>query len=132
MVLNNDGDANDAPAHHPYKYARVLGIYHANVIYVGPGIPDYQSRRMEFLWVRWYRNTGTIVNGWNDRLDRINFGSMADDDTFGFLDPSIVLRGCHLIPAFAKGKLHRDGKGMSLCAQDSLDWTEYYVNRWVC
>ena len=62
-------------------------------------------------------------------LDRIRFGPMAADDTFGFLDPSVVLRGCHIIPAFAKGKLHSDGKGMSLCARDSSDWSEYYVNR---
>jgi hypothetical protein len=91
---------------------------------------DHQSHRIEFLWVRWYRNTGTVLNGW-DKLDHISFGLMADDNTFGFLDPSAVLRGCHLIPVFAKGMLHSDGRGMSLCAQDSADWKEYYVNRWV-
>ncbi|KAF8834372.1 hypothetical protein BDN67DRAFT_992676 [Paxillus ammoniavirescens] len=32
------------PSVHPFCYARVLGIYHANVIYIGPGSKDYQSR----------------------------------------------------------------------------------------
>ncbi|KAF8833706.1 hypothetical protein BDN67DRAFT_875659, partial [Paxillus ammoniavirescens] len=31
------------PSIHPFCYARVLGIYHANVIYIGPGSKDYQS-----------------------------------------------------------------------------------------
>ena len=69
MLLNNDGDANDALADHLYRYAQILSTYHANVIYVGPGILDYQSCCMEFLWVCWYCNTGMVVNGWNNKLD---------------------------------------------------------------
>jgi hypothetical protein len=129
MILNGDGDGNDTISDHPFRYARVLGTYHVNVVYVGPGMLDYQPRRMEFLWVRWYRNSGVVPN-WNGQtLDRIRFAPMAADDAFGFIDPSVVLRSCHLIPAFAKGMLHRDGKGMSFCARDSSDWVEYYVNR---
>jgi hypothetical protein len=129
MILNGDGDGNDTISDHPFRYARVLGTYHVNVVYVGPGMLDYQPRRMEFLWVRWYRNSGVVPN-WNGQtLDRIRFAPMAADDAFGFIDPSVVLRSCHLIPAFAKGMSHRDGKGMSFCARDSSDWVEYYVNR---
>jgi hypothetical protein len=45
-----------APAHirlhgHPFWYARVLGIYHTNVIYTGEGNADFLPRRLEFLWV---------------------------------------------------------------------------------
>jgi hypothetical protein len=81
---------------------------------------DYQPRQMEFS-VRWYWNLG-VRNCWNAQtLDRIRFAPMAAHDAFGF--------GCLIIPAFAKGVLHRDGKGMSFCARDSSDWTEYYVNR---
>ena len=43
-TTNNDVD-------HPFLYARVLGIYHANVIYTGGRAPSYQARRFEFLWV---------------------------------------------------------------------------------
>ena len=35
-----------------YRYACVVGTFHVNVIYVGPGSVDYWSQRMEFLWVR--------------------------------------------------------------------------------
>src|SRR5882762_11051439 len=71
---------------------RYLGTYHVNIIYVGPGMQGYQSRRIEFLWVQWYCNTGMVRNLWNNTLDQISFGPMADDNTFGFIDPSAVLR----------------------------------------
>jgi hypothetical protein len=72
----------------------------------------------------------TIATGWQARkLERIQFSSMSGGDTFGFLDPSEVLRGCHIVPAFTRGKRHLNSKGLSYCAQDSSDWIEYYVNR---
>ncbi len=127
MVLADSDDNNSAQ---PFRYARVLGIFHVNAIYVGPGMTNYQPHRLEFLWVRWYHNMDTIATGWQARkLDRVQFPSMSEGDAFDFLDPSDVLRGCHIVPAFAKGKLHSDGKGFSRCAQDSSDWVEYYVNR---
>jgi hypothetical protein len=130
MVLNNTGDDNDSPSVQPFRYARVLGTYHVNVVYVGPGVLTYRPRRMEFLWVRWYNSTGVLHNGWNTQtLDRIRFPSMAEDDAFGIIDPSVVIRSCHIIPTFAKGRRHDDGKGMSRLARDSGDWAEYYVNR---
>ena len=39
---------------HPFLYAHVLGIFHANIIYSGPGSKDYIARRLEILWVRWF------------------------------------------------------------------------------
>ena len=131
MTLANTDDSDDARGHdHPFKYARVLGVFHANVLYVGRGMVDYQPRRMEFLWVRWYENSGVVPNGWkDDKLDCIQFPPMAMHDSFGFVDPVDVLRGCHIVPRFKKGKLHPDGRGLSRCAQDSEDWVQYYVNR---
>jgi hypothetical protein len=38
--------------HHPFWYARVLGIYHANVFF-GPNFSS-QPERMEFFFVRWF------------------------------------------------------------------------------
>jgi hypothetical protein len=61
MVLADDND-NSASAH-PFKYARILGIYHVNALYVGHRMVDYQPRRMDFVWVRWYQNTGVVPNG---------------------------------------------------------------------
>jgi hypothetical protein len=129
MVLANSGDVGST-SDHPFRYARVLRVYHANVVYVGPGMTDYQPRRLEFLWVRWYRTVDTHQSGWNtQKLDRVQFVPMADDDAFGFVDPADVLRGCHIVPAFASGRVHADGKGLSHCAQDSADWVTYYINR---
>jgi len=129
MVLEHD-EGGRYPSTHPYGYAKILGIYHANAMYVGPGMVDYQPRRMEFLWVRWYRRVEAVRTGWDfHKLDRVQFSPVGEEDAFGFIDPSDVLRSCHLIPAFSKGKAHVDGKGLSVCAQDSSDWAAYYVMR---
>jgi len=129
VVVPNDTAEDEA---HPFRYARVLGIYHANVVYVGPGMVDYYPRRLEFLWVRWYRRLETFNTGWEaHKLDRVQFPSIADDGAFGFLNPSDVLRCCHMIPAFSKGKVQSDGKGLSYCAKDGKDWVAYYINRQV-
>ncbi|KAG1740715.1 hypothetical protein EDD22DRAFT_959142 [Suillus occidentalis] len=56
---------------------------------------------------------------------------MTHQHSFDFLDPSDVLRGCHIIPSFQKGKKHPEGLGVSGCAGDSHDWREYFVNRFV-
>ena len=130
MVLAEENADQDPSQFHPFRYARVLGVYHVNVVYMGPGIVGYEPRRMEFLRVRWYRAVGVI--GWRDyKLDCIRFPPLADEDAFGFIDPSDVLRACHIIPSFARGKTHSDGRGLSLCARDSSDWAVYYVNRCV-
>jgi hypothetical protein len=121
---------SDASEQHPYLYARVLGIYHVNATYIGPGMIDYRSHRIDFLWVRWYQ----CVDETSSRcisLDRVCFPPMAEPDAFGFVDPDDVLRCCHIIPHFAQGLRHLDGKGVSHCAQDNLDWRFYYINRWV-
>ena len=111
-----------------YKYACTLGTYHVNVIYVGPGSVDYRSQRMEFLWVRWYDVAETRLSGWkNSRLDRLRFPPVTRHDAFGFVDPSDVLRGCHIIPRFSLGLQHSGG--LSYSGKDSEDWREYYVNR---
>ena len=130
MVLNGSSNLRDASSH-PFRYAQILGVYHVNVVYIGPGMLDYQPRKMEFLWIRWYQTVQTIRTGWDARkLDRLQFYPMGDDSAFGFLDPSDVLRGCHIVPAFAAGKHYADGKGLSFLAHDSTDWSAYYVNRW--
>ena len=125
MLLSNS-DANA----HPFSYARVLGIFHANTMYTGPGSRDFQSRRIKFLWVRWFEVLQDHISGWEQHaLDMVRFLPMADTDAFGFVDPADVLRGCHIIPSFADGPLHLDGIARSRCAGDSDDWKRYYVNR---
>lgn len=128
MVLASSSKENDPTSTPGFRYARVLSIYHANVMYVGPGMLDYQSHWVEFLWVQWYQSVG-VCWGWDaQKLEQLRFPSATDGDSYGFVDPAKVLRGCHIIPAFANGRLHADGKGLSSCAKDGADWVRYYVN----
>ncbi|KAF7971052.1 hypothetical protein HWV62_22187 [Athelia sp. TMB] len=133
VLVQGQDDANscDTVSQTTYRYARVLGTFHANVICVGQGMVDYNATRMEFLWVRWYQLVHPHAKGsWAaQKLDRICFAPLADADSFGFVDPDDVLRGCHILPAFAKGRRHPSGKGLSFLAKDGMDWKEYIVNR---
>lgn len=129
MMILSGSDSSQSPM---YRYARVHGTYHANIIFVGQGIVDYNAIRIEFLWVQWYKQVDCTHTGWvAQKLDRLRFPPMANDDSFGFLDPADVLCGCHILPVFSKGRVHSDGKGMSFHAKDARDWVEYYVNRYV-
>ncbi|KAJ7191438.1 hypothetical protein GGX14DRAFT_600708, partial [Mycena pura] len=97
MVLSCDDPEVDP---HPYWYAKVLQIFHADVRLRG-----YPPRRMEFLWVRWYTRDTDHRSGWDARrLHRFQFLPHTDPEAFGFLDPNDVVRGAHLIPAFYHGR----------------------------
>ncbi|KAF8235653.1 hypothetical protein L208DRAFT_1224998, partial [Tricholoma matsutake] len=51
MLLANDVESSNL---HHFLYAQVLGRYHVNVIYTGPGMRDFEAHRFDFLWVRWF------------------------------------------------------------------------------
>jgi hypothetical protein len=130
FLASNAGTSDGSATEHRFLYARVLGVYHANVVYTGPGMRDYEARRLDFLWVRWYEVVDPANSGWHkSRLDSVRFPSLNGDNAFGFVDPKDVLRGCHVIPNFAKGKRHVDGVGMSRCAKDGKDYNCYYIGR---
>jgi hypothetical protein len=131
LLANQDGDSQ-TDAVHPFLYARVLAIFHVNIIYNGPGMLNYVPRKIYFLWVRWFEYLGKTVTWRHQRLDSLHFPPVAKDDAFGFVDPSDVLRGCHVIQAFRYGKVHLDGTGLSPCANDSHDWRQYCMNRYLC
>jgi hypothetical protein len=123
-------DTNASSSRHHFLYARVIGAYHANVIYTGPGMLDYKARRIDFLWVRWFEVVDPAPSGWTSlKLDSIHFPPMNGQDAFGFVDPKDVLRGCHVLPAFAKGKRQANGVGISCCAKDGKDYKYYYIGR---
>lgn len=125
MVLADEETASEDP----YLYARVIAIFHVNVISTGPSATDFRPRRIEFLWVRWYTsNLRARAGGWNNSaMDRIQFPPVASPESFGFLDPANVMRGAHIVPAFSTGTRHMDKRGMSKCGMDSEDWNSYYV-----
>ncbi|EIW53821.1 uncharacterized protein TRAVEDRAFT_131884 [Trametes versicolor FP-101664 SS1] len=101
--------ADDPISAHPFWYARVIDIFHANVRYTGAGATRLmrEGLRMDFLWVRWYRldNDNTPAGFQEARLPRLSFVDANDLDTppFGFVNPSDVVRGAYLLPAFHHG-----------------------------
>ena len=129
MVLS--GDLDDT---HPYWYARVVGIFHAMVLQIGPKSKSREPKKMEFLFVRWFGidDLDNEVGGWKTKkLHQIGF--LKGDEAFGFVDPADVIRGVHLIPHFSLGKT-KELLGPSFTRSDletDEDWIRYYVNMYV-
>jgi hypothetical protein len=87
---------------------------------------------MEFLWVRWLGVVpGRSFGQKHAQLPKIGFVPDSDEFAFGFLDPSHVVRGCHLIPSFVDGKtqdlLSTDGCSLGQVGTEDDDWANYYV-----
>jgi hypothetical protein len=98
------GESNDNKHAHPYWYARILGIFHAHVLHVGPQSTSSQPQKIEFLFVRWFGHHVKQRAGWKARhLYQVSFLA-ENSDAFGFVDPAHVVRAAHLIPAFAADK----------------------------
>jgi hypothetical protein len=118
---------------HQFQYARVLGIYHVNLIYNEPTTHQYQTHRMDFLWVRYFEviQNVSVQRGWSTSLlDQLQFHPLNSANAFGFVDPAQVLRGCHIIPRFSMGKWSRDNiVAVSVRANSVQDWVRYYANR---
>lgn len=125
------------PGAHAYWYARVLGVFHATASIFPSSestLPQVSASPVELLWVRWYGMEPNDRSGFkHSRLPKIGFVPETDKFAFGFLDPSAVIRGCHLIPAFAFGKTHQllpSARGTQTAARRVLekkDWVNYYV-----
>ncbi|KAF9522280.1 hypothetical protein CPB83DRAFT_744977, partial [Crepidotus variabilis] len=111
----------------PYWYARVLNIYHANIHFHGRP----KAEKIELLWVRWFGKDPDSAGGPSIlRLNRVGFVPASDAEAFGFLDPALVLRACHLIPAFNSGRtLNLLGPSFARDVGPQGDWEKYYVMR---
>jgi len=127
MVLHAPNDVGHQDRR--FIYGKVVYIYHVHVIYIGVGMGDYTPLQMEFLWVCWYEPMDNLSAWETSTLDRVRFPPRVDKYLFDFLDPADVLRGCHIILSFAKGKRHPEGLGMSACARDNDDLHGYFVNQ---
>ena len=90
----------------PYWYARVLGVYHANIWVENLAIPGARNiRHMDFLWVHWFGEEPGYRSGFHRAcLPKIGFVESTDEFAFSFVDSANVVRGCHLIPAFNTGR----------------------------
>ncbi|KAH6907872.1 hypothetical protein BKA70DRAFT_1282624 [Coprinopsis sp. MPI-PUGE-AT-0042] len=131
LMLSHDDD----PKVHPYNYARVLGIFHAQVIFNTPG-SDGQRQEVEFLFVRWFgidKTHGAV--GWKaKRLLRVGFIDERKDGfpAFGFVDPAQVIRALYLVTDFLGGR-STNGLGPSPLARREEDGDEddnYFYADW--
>ena len=87
----------------PWLYAYILAIYHVFV----HTVTDPEPKCLELLWVRWMERDPLELKGENSRrYTRVSFVQWSDapGDSFGFVDPSHVICGCHLIPVFDLGR----------------------------
>lgn len=97
-VLAHDDDT------HPFWYARVLGIFHVNIINQSSTSRESAAVPILFLWVRWYNFDKAYRSGRAERrLHRIGFVPGDGPDAFDFINPADIVRASHLIPAFALG-----------------------------
>ena len=126
IMLATKEDTTDRA--HPFWYARVLGIFHARVTHPPLSI---RRHRIPFLFIRWFGQDSEWRSGDKTcRLPRVGFvpfDGEAGGPAFGFIDPATVIRGCHLIPAYAYGKT-KDLLPPSAYRDPAGDWVNYYVN----
>jgi hypothetical protein len=110
--------------------ARVIGVYH-----VRAKLPGKPAQVIDFLHVRWFARDPDQTET-RRRLPRIGFFDCSKpterSQAFGFLDPSVVIRGVHILPAFHYGISNDLLRGQSIARVFAelgplQDYTWYYV-----
>ena len=128
MLAGRHEEDPDMASDHFY-YAHIIGIYHANMQYIGLGLKDYHTHQLDFLHIQWFELVLPNANCGGVLLNMLWLVPVNNEDAFSFVDPMEVQRGCHLIPAFAKGRLDPSGAAPSSVSQDANAWRYYYVNK---
>ena len=128
MTLSREED----PECHPFWYCQLLKAFYVTVCFCPSGVSG-SKETMEVLWVRWLGIDPDHQWGFRQcTLPKIGFvPEDRDSPAFGFLDPSLVICGCHLIPAFADGRtaqLLQGGASVVRQPGQTYDWARYYVN----
>lgn len=111
-----------------WSYASVLAVYHVTVRTASNTKPN----TLTILWVRWMQRNTDRLTGPNSRnYTRVSFvpWSGTIGSTFDFVDPSHVVRACHLIPTFNLGRTC-DLLDPSIARDPKGDWCAYYPNRY--
>jgi hypothetical protein len=112
---------------HPFSYARVLGIFHVDFTFRPLDGTPATTQKMNVLWVQWYEFDSHFKAGFKRRrLYRVRPVSSDNNHAYGFLDPADVIRGTHLIPAFAHTKGSDLGVSAELPSTNSRGY--FYVN----
>jgi hypothetical protein len=129
-------DPDESPREHPFLYAKVLGVYHASIIYCG-SLP----RRIDFFHVPWLYYDYERPGGWDThRLVHMSYERCRSDQgilhSFDFVDPNDVIRATHAIPDFQSGLVvdllnNPPGRWIAHDSAKDGDWRYYYINRCV-
>lgn len=110
----------------PWSYADVLAIYHITVRTASNPKPQ----TLTVLWVRWMERSTTHLAGPNSQnYSRVSYApwSGTRGGAFDFVDPSHIIRACHLIPAFNLGRT-RTLLDPSVARDPEGDWCAFYAN----
>ncbi|KAG2739976.1 hypothetical protein P692DRAFT_20664178, partial [Suillus brevipes Sb2] len=127
MVMSHEDERT-----HPYWYARLIKIFHVNVEYHNSSDAiRSRPKRMDVLFVRWFKRDNTPSGFTAKRLLRLEFFEDESPDAFGFIDPECVIRGVHIIPGFAYGRSRRLVEPTIARREEDPDWNFYYVNMFV-
>ena len=139
MLLSATAEADDSDRGHRFVYARVIKIFHVNVKLHDSNMDDYE--RLDVLFVRWFTLDESAPGGFTaKRLHRLEFARDSEQQpAFGFVDPTDVIRGSHIIPAFAYGltsellgpSIVRDIAGKLEGSDADKDYCYQYINWWV-
>lgn len=133
MLLSRDTDETTKVVS-PFWYARVIRMFHVQARLRSKGDPKLE--RVYFLWIRWFGRA--VEDPFGDRvcrLERVRFISREDNSPqFGFIDPALVVRAVHLIPAFRYGCTDGFLKPSRLARikhPDDIrnDWESFYINK---
>lgn len=134
FVMTSSPETRSNPSAHAFWYAQVLGIFHADIQHAGIKSTNLAWQPMEFLWVRWLGvEPGASFGHRQAKLPKIGFVPEDDEMAFGFLDPSLVIRGCHLMPVFNSGQTTallatENSTAARASWPDQVgDWVNYYV-----
>lgn len=118
-----------------YWYGRIIDIFHADIQHINPESRSAKSLKMDFLWMRWLGRplSRSYHSGWKARrIPRLAFLQPEDDlPMHGFIDPSLVVRRVHLIPAFVYGRVTGTSEPSAAHQpeeNDKRDWNVYYIN----
>ena len=118
----------------PYWYVCVIGIFHAYITSTHLDVGGETLHSMDFLWVCWFGMEPDHSHGFHHpHLPKIGFVKSLDYYAFTFLDPTQVVRGVHIIPAFSArctSDLLPATKTVAriLNSDEDEDWVNFYVN----
>ena len=131
MVLSRE----DGPGAHPFWYAQVLRAFLIPIIHTALDALNRSQQIMEVLWVCWLGMEPGYCWGFKAAcLPKVGFVPETDENAFGFLDPSFVIHGCHLIPTFSEGRtdtLLRRAESLARQPGKTDDWCAFYVNMYI-